>query len=132
MVEYKLSNTHSHHNQSASDSRNDTHNKSGIVPATDTVVQPLAMMIEMFDAFVTCTTVFSPRARGPDVAQVTATVLNDMGVFGSVKLRHGDRHLEQSQLRVSRVEKEGSQVGRQVNQEERCQHREERQTQGGP
>jgi hypothetical protein len=89
-------------------------------------------MIEMFDAFVTRTTVFSPGARDTDVAQVAATVLNDMGVFGSVELRHGDRHLEQSQLRVSRVEKKGSQVGRQVNQEERCQYREERQTQGSP
>lgn len=80
-------------------------------------------MIEMFDAFVTSTTVFSPRARGPDVTQMTATVLNDMGVFGSVELRHGDRHLEQSQLRVGRVEEEGSKVGRQVNEEKRCQYR---------
>jgi hypothetical protein len=49
---------------------------------------------------------------------MTATVLDDMGVFGAVELGYGDRHFEQSQIWVSRVKKEGSQVGRHVNEEE--------------
>jgi hypothetical protein len=83
-------------------------------------------MVETFDTLVTHAAEFTSRARSPDVAQVTAAVLDDMGVFGAVELRHGDRHLQQPQMRVSRVEEEGRQVGRHVNQEETGQHSEER------
>jgi hypothetical protein len=49
---------------------------------------------------------------------MTATVFNDMGMFGAVELGNGDRHFEQPQIWICRVKKEGSQVGRHVNQEE--------------
>jgi hypothetical protein len=82
------------------------------------MVQPLAVVVKMLDTLVTHATVFSPMARGTDVAQMTATVLNYMGVFGAVEFGYGDRHLKQSQIWVCWVKKEGSKVGRHVNHDE--------------
>jgi hypothetical protein len=118
VVEHKLCSRHGHYDQRRRNGRNDTHDKRDIVPATDTMVQPFAVMVKTFHTLVTHATVFSPMARGTDVAQMTATVLNYMGVFGAVELGYGDRHFEQSQIWVCRVKKEGSKVGRHVNQEE--------------
>jgi hypothetical protein len=50
-------------------------------------------MVKALDTLVTHATVFSSRAGRPDVTQMTATVLDDMGVFGAVELGNGDGQL---------------------------------------
>lgn len=88
MVEHELGHTNSHDDGTRGHGRHHTHQERHVVPASDTVVQPLAVMVEATDALVANTAVFGPRPRSLDVAQMTPAVFDYVRVFGAVELWH--------------------------------------------
>lgn len=67
------------------------------------MIQPLAMMIELFNAFVANGAVFSFVVNDIDIAQVTIAVLYDMTELASVELWHNHISTHVEKVRITRV-----------------------------
>ena len=64
--------------QAHQDGTEDADEEGEVVPAPDTLVEPLAVVVEHVDTFVTNRAVLRPRGRDVDLAQMTPPVLNDV------------------------------------------------------
>ena len=117
--------------QAHQDGTQDADEEGEVVPAADTLVEPLAVVVEDVDAFVADGAVFSFVGGDDDVTEMTPAVLYDVVVFGPVEL--GDRafRVDGSEVGVTRVEKEGGEVGDIVETEDDGVEDDERQLDGG-
>ena len=86
-VECHLSDGESDEAQAHQDSTDHAYEEGEVVPAADTLVEPLAVVVEHVDTFVTNRAVLGPGGGDVDLTQMTSPVLNDVIEPGLVQLR---------------------------------------------
>lgn len=72
------------HKSGGGDGCGDTHEKGRVVASAHTVVEPLAVVVEVLDALVARAAVLGPGAGGADGTQVAAALLDDVRVLSAV------------------------------------------------
>ena len=97
--------------QAHQDGTEDADEEGEVVPAPDTLVEPLAVVVEHVDTFVTNRAVLRPGGRDVDLAQMTSPVLNDVAEPGLVELWDWLLGVEGQQGGVRGVDDEGGEVG---------------------
>jgi hypothetical protein len=91
------------------------------------LVQVFAVVIELLYALVTHRAVFGSMAARLNVAQVTASILDDVRVLGSIELGHHFSCAYFSEFNVGRIDKERRNVSNDMNDDKDAKRRVERQ-----
>lgn len=96
-IQKQLGDAHEQNDNTSYQSGKNTNDESVVVPCANTMIQPLAMMVELLDTFVANRTMFGFVVDDIDVAQVTVAVFDDMTELAPVEFRHDDvsTHVEQ-------------------------------------
>jgi len=134
VAEHQFDARHQHDDQASEHGRHDAHDERHVVPGPDTVVQPLAVVVEFLHAFIARAAVFGPVSGRVNVAQVTFAVLDDVRVLALVQLRHGVAPVVayRPELRVRGVYKQRGDVRHDVQEEQTAQHEQHDRIEVGP
>ena len=104
--------------QAHQDGTQDADEEGEVVPAADTLVEPLAVVVKHVDTFVTDRAVLRPGGGDVDLAQMAPPVLDDVVEPGLVELRDRLLGVEGQQGGVRGVDEEGGEVGDVVDSED--------------
>ena len=104
--------------QAHQDGADHAYEEGEVVPAADTLIEPLAVVVEHVDTFVTDRAVLGPGGGDVDLTQMTPTVLNHVTEPGLVQLRDRLLGVEGQQGGVRWVDDQGGEVGHVVNTED--------------
>ena len=104
--------------QAHQDGADHAYEEGEVVPSADTLIEPLAVVVEHVDTFVTDRAVLGPGGGDVDLTQMTPPVLNHVTEPGLVQLRDRLLGVEGQQGGVRGVDDQGGEVGHVVNTED--------------